>query len=57
MLISFAMGDWKQIKRMARDTEIPPDLVPEKTELRYIPIHSSVRGIIDQPAKDPLLIS
>jgi hypothetical protein len=57
MFISFAMGDWKQIKRMARDTETAPDLVPEKTELRYIPIHSSARGIIDQPAKEPLLIS
>jgi hypothetical protein len=57
VLISFAMGDWKKIKRMARDCEREADWVQEEAMPDPRVIHSSIQGILEQPAKEPLLIS
>ncbi len=57
VLVSFAMGDWKEIKRMARDAEREADWVQEEAMPHPRVIHSSVQEILEQPAKEPLFVS
>jgi hypothetical protein len=57
ILVSLAMGEWKQLKAMSHDSETAPDLIPDEVIQRYSPTNSSVRDILEQPAKEPLFVS